>query len=446
MLSSRLLRVWLRPRGAVRARLTRHTLVLFVALSVVNAANYVFHVVMSRVLGPESYGALAGILSAFVWIAICAGALQLVVAREVAVADAGSVSRSRGDLGWLLQAAVRYSVAPAIVLLAGTWWISRFLNLGTIGPAVLLAAYVVPASANAAARGMLQGQLRFAWLGIVMGGTTVMRLMAAVIFVSLGWGITGAVAASVVAETLGLILALVPLRRDLAGWRTEVGRRRALGKEIILAASYLGAFWAIVNMDTFLVRHYFANARSGFYASAAVAARSTLFFPAAIAMVCFPYFSTGAAQADARRLLKGALAMVAVLSGGGALVLASLGPRIVGVLFGDQYLWGAHLVGTLGAAMAVLAVVNVLVHYHLAVQSRVLWVLVAAAVVQVGAIHYLSFSLQTIAVAVLSVALGLMGWLLWAAYGSSSRERALSKGQFPSAGDERLSSPQRALE
>ena len=49
------------PARAEGQELSRNALALFVALSLMNASNYLFHVIVSRAMGPASYGALSSL-------------------------------------------------------------------------------------------------------------------------------------------------------------------------------------------------------------------------------------------------------------------------------------------------------------------------------------------------------------------------------------------------
>src|SRR5437868_3956487 len=58
-------------------------LFLLVSVTGVNAANLAFHVVISRILGPSSYGALGALLGLLVVLQVPVGAIQVAITREV---------------------------------------------------------------------------------------------------------------------------------------------------------------------------------------------------------------------------------------------------------------------------------------------------------------------------------------------------------------------------
>ena len=62
----------------------RQMALLLVVLGFVNASNYLFHVVISRLLGPSDYGALAALLAVVLVFSIPLGVIQTAVADKTA--------------------------------------------------------------------------------------------------------------------------------------------------------------------------------------------------------------------------------------------------------------------------------------------------------------------------------------------------------------------------
>jgi O-antigen/teichoic acid export membrane protein len=413
--------------GRSTGDLTRHSGILFVGLMVVNASNYAFHVVVSRVLGPERYGALGGILSGFVWITTCGTAVQLVVAKHMSHRSRGHGEQHNTSLGEMLEASLVLASVTTAALLAASGWLTHFLGLGTRVPAILLALYALPTVVGAVARGGLQGRLSFRWLAAVWACTTLLRLVIGVAFVVLGWGVSGAVASSVAAELIGAAMAIVPLRDGFVPSPKWGLGSRALLVDLPVAISSIGGFWLLVGSDTFLVRHYVAGARAGDYAAAAVAARSSLFFPAAIVMVSFPHFAALARRrAEARRLLTRTLAAVAVLSASFAILLTAFRSPAVRLLFGERFSIGGPLMGLLASAMALLAIVNVLIHFALATRSTIPWSLAPAFVLEAAGIAMFHGSLVQVALVMLTIAGVLVVHLATATYASLRQTRGSS--------------------
>jgi hypothetical protein len=124
---------------AAAGRFWRQSLVLLFALSLLNASNYAFHVVVSRLLGPAAYSSLASLLAVVLVLSVPFGVLQAVVAQRtaalVATARAGEVPgfaagalKGLTPVAWLLGAGVALA-APAIAV---------FLHLGVLSALLLV--------------------------------------------------------------------------------------------------------------------------------------------------------------------------------------------------------------------------------------------------------------------------------------------------------------------
>lgn len=412
-------KLWAAARSS---ELAKHGSILFVALTIANLSNYIFHVVISRMLGPSEYGALGALLSVFILISVPASALQTVVAKRI------SIMRANGampEAGLLLKSLLRggglFAIYCGILVAAWAPAISHFLKLGSLVPGFLLAAFVVPAVLAPVARGAIQGHLRFRSLAQVSVATTLLRLVFGVTFVGLGWGVSGAVAASVGSEAIGVGLALLPLRRDISD--AAEGKMKLVGivREARLAMLALGGFWAVVSMDSVLVRALMSKHDSGIYAAAAVLGHAVLFLPGPIAIVAFPRFAESSGKSvEARRVLFHSLVIVLVLGAGAAVFLSAFGPLTVRLLFGPSFQTGGLIVGVLGFAMALLGVASILIYFHLASHSRALWSIAVAVVLEAALIAAFHDTLLQVAFCMLITSALLMTFNLVAAYASPS--------------------------
>src|SRR5437879_12335638 len=92
--------------------LSRNALALYVALSLMNASNYLFHVIVSRALGPSSYGALSSLLAVLLVLSVPLNVLQTTVAKRTTILR----SQGRGDEVPELSSAALRVVVPAAAI------------------------------------------------------------------------------------------------------------------------------------------------------------------------------------------------------------------------------------------------------------------------------------------------------------------------------------------
>jgi O-antigen/teichoic acid export membrane protein len=386
------------------AALGKESWLLFIALSVVNASNYIFHIAVSRVLGPAEYGALGSVLAILTVVSVPLAAIQATVARRIASSDApDSAAEWRDAFRALLPFAVGLSGALALI----SPLLAMFLRLDSWITSLILALYVTPAILISVLRGALQGQLRFARLAVASVFPVLVRLMVGFAAVQGGAGVPGAVGASVVAEGVGVVLTLALLgnrpplferSRKAAAWLREVGP----------VCMSLAATWALIELDLVLARHFLQPDDAGNYAAAGLLARSVLFVPGAVSLIALPHFSMYRGRGtEAYRWLVACSAVVAALSTATALVLLFAGDQIVSLTYGEMFARASDVLVLASTAMAGFGIVNLLVHFHIAARSRLPSLLWFAGLVEGAAVFFLHDSPREIAYVAAIVSWGL---------------------------------------
>jgi glycosyltransferase involved in cell wall biosynthesis/O-antigen/teichoic acid export membrane protein len=405
----------------------RQTVVLMLAFGLLNGSNYVFHVVVSRLLGPASYGSLASLLAVVLVLSVPFGVLQTVLAQRTAAlvatgrADevpglAAAALKGLTPVAWLLGAVVALA-APALAF---------FLHLG-VGSALLLAPYVVVSILGSVPLGVLQGQLRFGAIGALLVGGVAVRLGLGIGSVAAGAGVPGAVLATAVAPVVPLVggVALLRVRRGI--WQAARRSLDSVRGDFVPAFLGLTGFWLLAEVDIALARHYLPHEVAGFYSSAGLLARALLFLPAAVSLVAFPRFVAARESGDGEaRWLRVGLLSVGVLCLTALPAVVLLRRFFVEVAFGARYRPAAHLLPILAPAMALLGLVSLLVYFHIAMRTRAYLLLFAAAVVETVLIALFHGSAREIAWTVLAVA-AVTAVLQYAAAASVCRWKPLAE-------------------
>ncbi len=406
---------------AAEPSLPRAGLVVAPAMAVANGLNYAFNLVMVRLLAPDAYGAL-GALLALVLIGTVPGlALQAVVARHTAMrggdraAVAALWSRTLAAVSWV-------SLGLGLVAVAAAPALAAFLHLGSLGPALWLAAGVLPLPLLSALQGMLQGVQRFGALAAALLVNAAARLAAGVGLVVAGHGVDGALAASVAGSALAVLVPLAVVRPVLprrppppaAPPPAAPSVPAALGREVGAASLAFLGLLLLTNVDLLLARHYLPARASGLYAAGAVVTKIAYWAPQFVATIVFPRLATEAAAR--RRLLAGAAAVVAGL--GAALVIAvAAAPELaVALPFGAAYRDVGPALPLFAALGTALALAQLLLFSGIAAGDRhghrLLGAAVAAevAVIALG-LHHSVTEVVTAALGVVAVLLA-AGWAL----------------------------------
>ena len=383
----------------------RQTALLLVVLACVNGSNYLFHVVISRMLGPADYGALAALLAIILVLSVPFGVIQ------TAIADKTATLRSTGredDVhalgGSALKTTLPFAWGAGLVVALFAPLLSVFLDVDIVS-ALLLAPFVVASVPTSVALGVLQGEHRFQALAALQLTTTVLRLALGITLVWAGLGVIGAVLATALSAALTVPLAFRSLRVGRRAWRAAHRTLAAVRGDLGPALLGLTCFWLLAEADIALARHFLGGDESGYYSSAGLLARALLFLPAAIGVVAFPRFVAARGDdAERMRWLQASTIGVGVLAMGGFVVFLVLREPLIVLAFGERFAAAADILPILAVAMAWMAVVNVLVYFHIAMASRAYLICLAGVVAEAAAIGAFHDTAEQVAVATAIVA------------------------------------------
>jgi O-antigen/teichoic acid export membrane protein len=374
---------------------------LFAALTYFNVSTFGFHVIVSRVLGPEQYGALGAILALASLSGNGTGAVSAAVTRAVAVGGAATHWQTRRvrRLG-LTAAAVALVVVAALSPL-----LEHYLHLGSPVPVLLFAVLAAATLAGMVPRGVLLGQRRFGPVSAALATGVTAKLITGAVLAQVA-GMSGAMAGAVLGECVTAALCF-RAERQAAGEGTELS---VPFRAFSLATGAYWGFWLLTATDTFLARHLLGATVSGLYVAASTAGSIALFLPNNITLAAFP--SLAGAAADDRgppgtfsRAFSAAAGLTTVAAGG----LALLPGLAVAVLFGSGFRGAAPLLVLLAVSNGAQGMVSFLLHHQLA-HHRVTCLLPWCGLIALVPIVYAGHGSATqVATEAMVVSLGLLG-------------------------------------
>jgi O-antigen/teichoic acid export membrane protein len=331
------------------------------ALAIVGVGNLSFHVVVSRMLGPAAYGAFGSLLVLITLMTVPAGGFQtLVTARTARLVQSARAVDGRVLLGRAMAIGV---LCTGAMLLAAPL-VQRLLRLTSVWPALWLALYCVPLAAMVVPWGLLCGQGRFGTVGAVAITSTVVRIGVAVLFIEAGLGVSGAVAASVVADSLQA-LALHHASRRRASERAGAVSLRLGARTAVSGVVAYSGLWLLTGVDTIAARQLLDPVVAGRYSAAATALHGALYGPHAISMAALPAFAAADA-ARSRRLLARTLLGAAAIIVPAMIALTMLSPWLVPLVFGSTFQVPVHVIAVMAGATAGIGLLWVLVQYNIA--------------------------------------------------------------------------------
>jgi O-antigen/teichoic acid export membrane protein len=376
-----------------------------------------------------------GLFVAFLSVAMCVPALplQMVMAHQTAQALAlNRAGELAGMIRWVWMATFGIWLVAAIIVFAlqgrilGQWEIANPAGLW-ITIAALLFTFWVPLFS-----GVLQGHQNFFWLGWAMISNGAGRLgVAAVAVLALGAYTAGMMTGVLLGLMFGVALAVWQTRSLWSAPALPFDRWNLL-REIIPPMLGFGAFQFLFTADMMFVKAYFGGGETGFYGSAGTLSRALMWLVGPLAAVMFPRIVHSTAKSEKSDLMGMVLLGTAVLAACGALGLWVLGPWVVKLIWGAEYVEVASKVlPWYAGAMVPLSVANVLLSNLLARSS---FRVVPAAVVVAVAYGFALTRFHSTQVAVLQT-LGVFSLVFLAVCAWYTFHHSKSSGHVPQPAD-----------
>lgn len=351
---------------------TRQVTIIFLASMVVNLGNYVFHVFMSRSLGPADYGILASLLSVFLIISAPIGAIRTSITKYTSHFKAqGQYEKINGLLSGLIKRLSLIGIVGFGVFVLTSGYMASFLHIPSRIPVLLLGASLMLSLLLPAVLGVLQGLQKFNDLASNSILQISSKLTLGIVLVYLGLSVNGALAGYVVAPLIGFMLALVPL----SFLSKQYGTSNPLDFSQVYKYAFpvfitLLFFMLLTNIDVVLVKHFFAPSEAGYYSAASIVAKIIFYLPGAIGMVMFPRISElYSLSQDTTFILKKSLFYTGLICAIAIMLYFLIPSPIVLLLFGKEYLSTVPLIGFFGLAIGFFSLANVLFLYQLAVHQ-----------------------------------------------------------------------------
>lgn len=294
----------------------RNVLVVFFGTSLLSIFNLLYQLLIAHRLSPVDFAAFNSLLSLFLIFSAPLLTLQAVTAKFAAeFAARNEVNKIKTLFSRLLLKSLLFSLGTFFVFLVCAPRIASSLKIPSYGPVYMLMWLVAFAWILPVLLGGLQGLKKFNWFvfSSISGGG--LKLILAFVFISVGFGISGALGGYLVATIVTILIAMVALRSFIvpkAQW-AYVHFKEIYRYFFPLIISNL-CFTGLVNSDMVLVKYYFSPEKAGLYSLSQMVGKIFLFLPMAISVVMFPHASSLNARAqDARPVLNKSLLYAASL-------------------------------------------------------------------------------------------------------------------------------------
>ncbi len=336
----------------LQARVLSGSFVLLSASGLATAINFAYNIAGARFLGPTAFGHATAVYTLLILISALTLSFQIVSAKVVA--QQSSLEGKSAVYRGFHRSAWTCGVVVALFLLLFQRAIADYLKLPSPILVVLLAigvAFYVPLGTR---RGYIQGAYGFNRLGTNLVLEGLVRLGGSFLFIMLGFGVPGVIAANAAAIAVAYFAAAPRLAPAVPrGLHIPDAFREALQAIVFFAGQVL-----INNCDIVLVKHFFPPTAAGLYAAVALVGRVIFAFSSAVVNTMFPLVAgTRAEERKDHKVLLTSLLLVLGIGSALALGLRLAPAGIWRVFFGPQFeIAGKHGLPYLLALYAVTTV------------------------------------------------------------------------------------------
>jgi O-antigen/teichoic acid export membrane protein len=225
----------------------------------------------------------------------------------------------------------------------------------------------------------MQGIQNFRQLSFNSTIDPIFRLGLGILFVMIGWGINGAIGATVIGAMMAYLFGLIPLKRFLKKTNETIDTSSIKGYSWpVLMAMTLSAL--LINIDVFLVKHFAENISpvggvsgaqlAGLYAALSVLGKIIFFLAGPIVGVMFPMIAelSESHQKHYPIFLNALLIIIGISSI--ILICYFVFPSfIVKILYGKDYLPISHYLGRFGIMLFLYSLVFTFINYFLSIKK-----------------------------------------------------------------------------
>lgn len=380
--------------------------VMLVGTMIANLGNYLYHLLMGRMLGPKDYGTLGALISLTYIASIVTTTLSTTIVRLV---SRFKVKKDYQRIFLLLKQLTKGFLVLGLLFLLGfslsQGLIGQFLHLTDSQPVILVGVLLIFSLLIFINQGILRSLLRFNFLSFNAVFGVGVKLAAAVVLVKLGFSVFGALIAIILGTLLPYLLSFYPLRflYRYQETKAKINWSEFFSYSAPVLVATLG-MTSLYTTDVILVKHLFPAYEAGLYSALAVLGKIVFFASSTVPMVMFPLVSESYENGKSyRHFLTQSLGLVAGVSLLVTAVYFIFPQLMVRALYGSDYLPAASYLGIFAVFISLYSLSFLLVNFFLSIKRLKLALLpFLAAVLQI--ILIMIFARSTLQVIQISIA------------------------------------------
>ncbi|OUR98360.1 sugar isomerase [Flavobacteriales bacterium 33_180_T64] len=397
----------------------------FFMLSVlaVNGGNYLYNLILGRVLGPEQFADAAVLITFLLVLSFVAMTFQLVTAKFLVIFENKILA---SFISKIYKKAIFAGISLGILIIIFSNQLQQVFNTSSSSMFVIFGIGVPIYFLMSVNRGVFQGKKAFKPLSITYQAEMLSRLL-----ITLGLIFLLNIQSSIVIAIgilISFVFGLLPFKLKNIKLKTTVqidtGQFKQVRQFFIITAFYELTQIIINNSDILLVKHYFESYDAGLYASLALIGRIVYFIAWMFVMLLLPTVvqlkKEGKPTVPILFKYVGYIAIIASL----IIFMCVLFPETaITLLFGNSYLAMAPLLWKYALATGLFAISNIFVYYYLSLDQYIPVIFSGVfGLFQMGLVVFFHNSLEQIVhVQIVAMVLMLVFQVVYFIYNSKSK-------------------------
>ena len=330
---------------------------------IANAVNYLYHLLMGRILGPVEYGVLASLYSVLYLIGIIPISASISIVKFISSAKESEIYSVYKSINIFIM---KLAIALSIVLLFLSPPVANFLHIDNYWVVVLLSPILLFSLITLVNQAALQGILKFGGTVIPTLISSLIKLILGIVLVVLGWSVFGAMVGVVIGAVFEYIYSSWYIKKYINKTKLHPLSLKPFFIYSFPVLIQALAFTSLFTVDVILVKHFFSPFEAGIYAALSTLGKIIFFAASPIAATMFPIVSGRKARGEAHQkvfLVSLGLTVIMTVAITGFYWLF---PDIaIGVLYGSAYLSAKLSLVWMGIFILFYTLSNLLVSYSL---------------------------------------------------------------------------------
>lgn len=337
----------------------------------VNGGNYLYNLILGRVLGPEQFSDAAVLITFLLVLSFVAMTFQLVTAKFSVIFENKTFNNF---IAKTYKNATIVGVVLGILIIVFSKELQQLFNTSSSSMFIIFGFGVPLYFLMSVNRGVFQGKKEFKWLSITYQAEMLSRLL-----ITLGLIFVLEIQSSVIIA-VGILISfgfgLVPFEFKKLNLKRSFKLDKSQSNQVrnffIITAFYELTQIIINNSDILLVKHYFESYDAGLYASLALIGRIVYFIAWMFVMLLLP--TVVKLKKEGKPTAPILFKYVTYIAGIALLIvfMCSLFPETaINLLFGKSYLAMAPLLWKYALATGLFAVSNIFAYYYLSLDRYV---------------------------------------------------------------------------